>query len=95
VRVKLWDDIIRRLFSRDPALVGRQGAAAARWLEDETLNAALAEIRNQAIEVWAASRDPETRERAWLMFQQTDLFTSALDQALTRKEIQDTADSKR
>lgn len=92
---RLWKHIQQRLFSRDAAHIGQQGAAAARWLEDETLNAALAEVRSQAIEVWTASRDPETRERAWLMYQQTDLFVSALQQALTRKEIQDAADQRR
>ena len=69
------------------AVVSRDGYAAARWLADETLNSALAEVRGQAIDVWRTSRDPETRERAWLMLQQTDLFVAQLEKAVERKDL--------
>jgi len=88
--MSFWSDLVRRLFRKDDGdAVVRDGYAAARWLEDETLNAALAEVRAKAIDVWRASRDPETRERAWLMLQQTDLFVVELEKAKERKDLKE------
>lgn len=78
-----------KLFNRhDAETIDRDGYAAARWLEDPTLNSALAELREGAIDAWRVSRDPETRERAWLMLQQTDLFVQELTAAMQRQQTQ-------
>lgn len=90
----LLDSIKLRLFSRNDERIGAEAVNALRWLEDETLNAALAEVRDGIISTWTLSRDPETRERAWLMLQQTNLFVGALKDAVTRKEIQDKANAQ-
>jgi len=88
--VSFWRDLTGRLFQKDdPDSIARDGHAAARWLEDDTLNGALAEVRAKAVDVWRVSRDPETRERAWLMLQQTDLFVIELEKAKERKDLQE------
>lgn len=88
----LWREVKDRVFRRnDREMVDREGRDAFRWLHDPTLDAALAEVRESAIDTWSLSRDPETRERAWLMVQQTDLFAASLTSAMQRMQAQEKA----
>lgn len=62
---------------------------AMRWMQDDTLNRAIAKIRHETIETWHESRDPETRERAWLMLQAVDLFVERLVGLVENEKVEE------
>lgn len=72
----LKDDVTRR----------RRGRAAEVWLEDETLDAALAQMRQDALGLWYESADPAVRERCWFEVHRIDAFAQRL-----RAFVQDAA----
>lgn len=60
---------------------------AMRWMADDTLNTALARMRFDLIETWRTSKDPTTRERAWIALQELDGFVGQLAKMLADEDI--------
>ncbi len=73
-------DQIRELLARrkDERVLKETARRAAEWLEDETLNMALAGMRNAALNTWVSSTDPVVRERAWYEMHRISLFVREL-----------------
>lgn len=75
---------IRDLLRRRPAGEReQQRAQAAAWLEDETLNTALATLRHRTITAWSRAQTPELREECWRTLQTIQGFVAALRQLAT------------
>lgn len=83
----MWEKIKQILGANTPRDVQRLGAQSAQWLADESFDRALAEIRASIFETWRISRDPETRERSWVMMQALDTFVDALRIQMARSEF--------
>jgi len=64
----------------------RLGQAAEAWAGDEVLDTALAKQRDTVIHQWIGSRDPETRERAWLLMQAINTHAAALAEIVLEAE---------
>lgn len=80
-RIRQW---LISASDKDASLLVAPKAEA--WLQDETLNAALAEIRQNTLDAWYASKDPEARERAWITMHLTDQFVAALNSLVVRAQ---------
>ena len=89
-----WWDRLASLVLRTPRTpederqdTKRLAAEAVRWLADDTLNAAVAQLRYETVEAWRTSKDPETRERAWLMMATIDGFVARLGAMIGDEEV--------
>lgn len=65
-----------------------RAAEAVRWLGDDTLNAAIAQLRYETVEAWRTSKDPVARERAWLMMATIDGFVGRLGAMIGDEEVE-------
>lgn len=79
---------------KDRTTAGRLARTAHLWLEDETLNTALAVIRQKAMQTWANSPDLETQRECWRMIQSTNSLVGALRALQTQGKF-DEAEAKR
>lgn len=68
--------------------------SAAAWLDDDTLNQALATMRRATENTWLTSKDPEVRERCWLEMQRINKFVESL-KGLVQTETAELAIEKR
>lgn len=63
---------------KTPEGAARLAKQAELWLEDDTLNTALAVMRGKAIDQWTRSTTLEAREECWRSLQHINSFTAAL-----------------
>lgn len=61
--------------------------AAEFWLKDEALDTVLAMMRDETIQAWQRSRDPETRERAWVMLHAINKVAEGLQVLSDREKV--------
>lgn len=85
---KMWEAIAEKLPTQTREQQTRMARQATQWLGDPTLDRVIAMIRTDCIEQWRVSRDPETRERAWLMLHSVDLLVSKLTGIVANEQIE-------
>ena len=89
-------DRIRELLAKrqDEREVRAVAQRAAEWLEDETLNIALAGMRNAALNTWIASPDPAVQSRAWYEMHRISLFTRELRRLVENERAASAAETR-
>jgi len=80
---------------RSRAEVRATAHQAGLWLEDETLNRALASLRRRAENTWLTSWDTAVREECWRELHRIDLFVRDLQRLLADEQVAATAEAKR
>jgi hypothetical protein len=68
-------DLLRPRKTHEIRALGRE---ADRWLQDDTLNIALAKLREENYNAWRAAANPESQHRGWLMALVIDQFAGHL-----------------
>lgn len=76
--------LARRQDEREVREIARR---AADWLEDDTLNMALAGMRNAALNTWISSPDPVVQSRAWYEMHRISLFTRELRRLVENERV--------
>lgn len=73
--VERINHLLRRRSRAEERRIARE---ADQWLNDETLNMALALMRRKAMEKWAESPDVRVQRECWRALRAIDSFTRAL-----------------
>lgn len=68
---------------------------AEQWLQDETLNMALALMRRKAIEKWAQSPDVRVQRECWRALRAIDSFTRALKGFVEAEKVETAKENRR
>ncbi len=86
--MRMWERIKHLLRDRTRKEQRDLALKAEMWLEDDALDTAIAKLRMDIYDQWRQSRDPETRERAWLMNWTVDAFMGYLSGIVANERIE-------
>lgn len=83
----MLDKLKALLAPRDHAATIKLGWKADRWLGDEALDVALAQLREENYNAWRVSGNPDAQARAWLMAHVIDQFVANLESLKVAGEV--------